>query len=126
DPRHDRRKQTRSAEGCGCFATATVKISEAQVPPRFRVQPQTRTLHMTAAAKMDPAKPAMRKLWEDHITWTRNVIIRALAGLDDLDAVTQRLLQNPCDRDAPNTVVRQCLRPSGPRLEACIRDRQFS
>src|SRR5437899_6467374 len=40
---------------------------------------------------------AMRKLWEDHITWTRNVIISALAGLDDLDVVSQRLLKNQDD-----------------------------
>ena len=42
-------------------------------------------------------KSAMRKLWEDHITYTRNYIISALAGLEDADAVAQRLLKNQDD-----------------------------
>ena len=39
----------------------------------------------------------MRKLWEDHVTWTRNYIVSALAGLDDASAVAQRLLKNQDD-----------------------------
>jgi hypothetical protein len=37
---------------------------------------------------------AMRKLWEEHITYTRNYIISALAGLEDADKVAERLLRN--------------------------------
>jgi len=43
---------------------------------------------------------AMRKLWEDHITWTRLVIVDVLAPtgpLPDLQASTDRLLQNQVD-----------------------------
>ena len=40
---------------------------------------------------------AMRKLWEDHVTWTRLFIVSAAAGLPDKDATTQRLLQNQTD-----------------------------
>src|ERR1043165_2159243 len=40
---------------------------------------------------------AMRKLWEDHITWTRIFIISAAADLPDKDAATQRLLKNQVD-----------------------------
>jgi len=37
---------------------------------------------------------AMRKLWEEHVVYTRYYIISALAGLQDIDVVTQNLLKN--------------------------------
>lgn len=40
---------------------------------------------------------ALRKLWEEHIVYTRNFIISALAGLDDTAAVADRLLRNQDD-----------------------------
>ncbi len=35
----------------------------------------------------------MRKLWEDHITYTRGFIISSVAGLDDTGKVAERLLR---------------------------------
>lgn len=59
---------------------------------------------MTAlAGKADPTlsllnmKMSMRKLWEEHIMYTRNYIISSLAGLEDVDKVEERLLRNPDD-----------------------------
>jgi len=40
---------------------------------------------------------AMRKLWEDHITWTRLYIVSFAADLPDTDAVATRLLKNQED-----------------------------
>ena len=39
----------------------------------------------------------LRRLWEQHVLWTRSFIISTAASLGDLDAVTQRLLRNPVD-----------------------------
>ena len=39
----------------------------------------------------------MRKLWEDHITWTRLYIVSAVAGLPDQAATADRLFQNQVD-----------------------------
>ena len=40
---------------------------------------------------------AMRKLWEDHVTWTRLFIVSFAHDLPDLGATTDRLLQNQVD-----------------------------
>ena len=39
----------------------------------------------------------MRKLWEDHITWTRLVIVSFAADLPDQELTAQRLLRNQTD-----------------------------
>ncbi len=51
------------------------------------------------ARRLDPARlrTDMRKLWEDHVTWTRLYIVSVAAGLPDKDATAQRLLQNQVD-----------------------------
>ncbi|MET0799594.1 MAG: hypothetical protein ABWZ53_00280 [Actinomycetota bacterium] len=40
---------------------------------------------------------AMRKLWEDHVTWTRLFIVSFAADLPDLGPTADRLLQNQVD-----------------------------
>ena len=59
------------------------------------------TFCSTSVAK-PPAKAAafqddMRKLWEDHIVYTRNFIIDAAASLPEQQATTERLLRNQDD-----------------------------
>jgi hypothetical protein len=65
-------------------------------------------------------KLAMRKLWEDHVTYTRNYIISALADLEDGGAVAQRLLSN--QDDIGNAVKTYYGDEAGNKLAALLRD----
>ena len=65
-------------------------------------------------------KAAMRRLWEDHIIYTRNHIISALADLSDKEAVAKRLLKNQDD-------IGDAIKPyygtqAGQKLAALLRD----
>jgi hypothetical protein len=42
-------------------------------------------------------RTAMRKLWEDHVTWTRNVILNIMDDLPGTDQAVARLLKNQDD-----------------------------
>jgi hypothetical protein len=57
-------------------------------------RPQSQAAPAAKAQSATQAKLEMRKLWEDHITYTRNYIISALADVPDADAVSKRLLKN--------------------------------
>jgi len=39
----------------------------------------------------------MRRLWTEHVMWTRSFIISTVNKLGDLEYVTKRLLRNPAD-----------------------------
>jgi hypothetical protein len=54
-------------------------------------------LVMPAPTHKSDFHDAMRKLWEDHVTWTRLYIVSAAAGLPDAQPTAQRLLQNQTD-----------------------------
>jgi hypothetical protein len=49
------------------------------------------------SAKAVALRTGMDKLWEDHITWTRMVIVDFAAGLPDLKTAEARLLRNQAD-----------------------------
>jgi len=74
------------------------------------------TQKMSAVAFHD----AMRKLWEDHVTWTRLAIVSLVAGLPDTSATVDRLMKNQAD-------IGDAIRPfygdaAGDRLTALLKD----
>jgi hypothetical protein len=82
-------------------AVAALTISGAQAGTRTaQPKPTPPVISRSALAFHD----SMRKLWEDHITWTRNVIISFEVNepdpsvvLPDLNAALGRLLRNQAD-----------------------------
>jgi hypothetical protein len=62
----------------------------------------------------------MRKLWEDHITWTRLAIVSFAGGLPDLQATEARLLANQVD--IGNAVKPYYGRAAGNRLTALLKE----
>lgn len=53
--------------------------------------------NVSAVAHERAFHDAMRRLWVDHVTWTRLFIVSFAADLPDLPATTDRLLQNQTD-----------------------------
>ncbi|MFY9587367.1 MAG: hypothetical protein WAT66_07935 [Actinomycetota bacterium] len=72
--------------------------------------------------KADPAdlRTAMRKLWEDHVTWTRLYIVSAAAGLKDQQVTAERLLKN--QDDIGNAIKPYYGDAAGAQLTALLRD----
>jgi hypothetical protein len=48
-------------------------------------------------ATREPVRLALRKLWSDHVIWTRQYIVAAVAGTPDASAAAERLLKNQED-----------------------------
>src|SRR5205807_1887833 len=74
------------------------------------------TQKMSAVAFHD----AIRKLWEDHVTWTRLAIVSLVAGLPDTSATVDRLMKNQAD-------IGDAIRPfygdaAGDHLTALLKD----
>jgi hypothetical protein len=79
-----------AAAADGHVDTAIAARAETSAKPQSE-KPQSGKLDAEAFNQ------AVRKLWEDHVTWTRLFIVSASADLPDLDATTARLLQNQQD-----------------------------
>jgi len=98
------------------YLASVPTLAQASAPAASPAGMHTAT-KVTAAVEV---KMAMRKLWEEHITYTRNYIVSALAGLPDTDAIAQRLLSNQDD-------IGHAIKPyygeaAGTKLSALLRD----
>jgi hypothetical protein len=75
---------------------------------------------VAAAQTRGELHDGMRKLWIDHVTWTRLFIISAAANLPDKDATTQRLLQN--QTDIGSAIVPYYGKDAGDKLTSLLKE----
>jgi hypothetical protein len=52
----------------------------------------------TIGPEQIPLQLALRRLWSDHVIWTREHVVAAIANAPDTQAVAGRLLANQADR----------------------------
>jgi hypothetical protein len=72
------------------------------------------------ATPREPVRLALRKLWSDHVIWTRDYIVAAVAGTPDADAAAGRLLKNQEDIGA--AIVPYYGEAAGERLTALLKE----
>ena len=104
-------------------AAAVAIFGSAALAQQAPMTPPTTTAVGMRDPKADAAtavRMAMRKLWEDHITYTRGYIVSALADLPDTNAVATRLLKNQDD-------IGDAIKPyygenAGKKLSTLLRD----
>src|SRR5438105_4480315 len=68
---------------------------------------------------MSSLKLALRKLWSDHVIWTRQYIVAAVEGRPDADAAASRLLRN--QEDIGNAIVPFYGEDAGQKLTDLLR-----
>jgi hypothetical protein len=93
--------------------------AQSQAPATPAAPPAASSAQLGVVQKAE-LRVAMRKLWEDHITYTRNYIISDLGGLGDTKAVADRLMKN--QEDIGNAVKPYYGNDAGAKLTALLKD----
>src|SRR5262249_10166124 len=87
---------------------------------RYDEDRPARAVYTSQKADSGELRTAMRKLWEDHITYTRNYIISALSDLPDASSVAARLMKN--QEDLGNAIVPYYGSAAGQKLTALLKE----
>ena len=121
-----------------CVPAVTAPIKDVEKPSHSHTEPHETNLNVHASPlsagapvsyqivdknkKIDPLvfQQAVRKLWEDHVTWTRVYIIAALADLPEAEVAAGRLLQN--QTDIGSAVKRFYGNQAGDQLTALLKE----
>jgi hypothetical protein len=100
---------------CTSVYLASPAASSAQSPSRGKPNASAAESASAAALKQD-----MRKLWTDHVVWTRDYIIAAVGDQPDAKAAADRLLKN--QEDIGNAVAKFYGAPAGQQLTTLLKE----
>jgi hypothetical protein len=96
-----------------CYATPPASLAQSPAGAKAKASPAQSA--SAAALKQD-----MRKLWTDHVVWTRDYIISAVADQPDAKAAADRLLKN--QEDIGNAVAKFYGAPAGQQLTTLLKE----
>jgi hypothetical protein len=112
--------------GAGALAFATLALAAPDAKHHHAGAAEHHAVAAHAAkahdltARQATFHDAMRKLWEDHVTWTRLAIVSLAEGLGDLPATQARLLAN--QDDIGNAIKPYYGKRAGERLTALLKE----
>jgi len=87
-----------------------------EAAPRQTKHAARSAVHSDAAAML---KQDMRKLWTDHVVWTRDYIVAAVGDQPDAQAAANRLMKN--QDDLGNAIARYYGAPAGQQLTTLLK-----
>lgn len=95
-------------------------MSATGCAPGMAAAPGQATPSASTAVSAAELRQDMRRLWVDHVVWTRDYVVAALAGHPGAEASLARLLRN--QDDLGNAVVPFYGEAAGRRLAALLRE----
>jgi hypothetical protein len=101
------------------FSGVTLLVPLALGLGTVRTTPHNTRRTESALPSRTQFRQDMRKLWSDHVIWTRDYIIAAAADAPDLEVATNRLMKN--QEDIGKAVGRYYGNPAGDHLTALLK-----
>jgi hypothetical protein len=122
---HSLRNATAALATAALMATTVGVVSYTSTPPDVAEAATAHDNHrnnkaVTRSRAAVTFRNEMRKLWEDHVVWTRQFIVSAVAELPDANTAAARLLAN--QDDIGDAVKPYYGEEAGEALSALLRD----
>jgi len=96
---------------------ATMLLFGMQWPMAAAVAAETHDSNPSASTQLHRD---MRKLWSDHVIWTRDYIVAAVGDQPDVQAAANRLMKN--QEDIGNAIAVYYGKPAGDKLTALLKE----
>ena len=101
------------------FAILIALVSLLTTAPAQAQAKRNKDMAMRHSDAANMLKQDMRKLWTDHVVWTRDYIIAAVADQPDAQAASNRLMRN--QEDIGNAVAKYYGAPAGQQLTSLLK-----